>query len=177
MNEFIQLQLDEICLELFQNFRRHQIVDWCWRKAEGKWVVQRDSFVDDWSPEDYEFLVSCLQNTVRTGGLVLGAFVDGNLKGFVSVEAKLFGQKKQYLDLSSLHVSEELRGHGIGRELFMRAKKWAASQGAEKLYISAHSAVESQAFYRAMGCIEAVEIQPDRVEREPFDCQLECPVS
>jgi len=45
--------------------------------------------------------------------------------------------------------------------------------GAEKLYISAHSSVESQAFYRSMGCAEAEEYNARHVELEPCDCQLE----
>ena len=49
----------------------------------------------------------------------------------------------------------------------------AKSNGAEKLYISAHSAVESQAFYHAMGCVEAVEYKKEHVEQEPYDRQLE----
>ena len=46
-----------------------------------------------------------------------------------------------------------------------------------KLYISAHSAVETQSFYRAMGCVEAEAYCAEHVEREPFDCQLECAIT
>ena len=34
---------------------------------------------------------------------------------------------------------------------FTNIKEWAKQKGAKKLYISAHSAVESQAFYKSMG--------------------------
>lgn len=47
------------------------------------------------------------------------------------------------------------------------------AQGGQKLYISAHSAVESQAFYRKMGCVEAEEYDPAHTAAEPCDCQLE----
>ena len=90
------------------------------------------------------------------------------------MEPGLFGGDQGYLDLSSLHVSEDVRGRGIGTELFRRAAGWARQAGARKLYVSAHSAVETQAFYRAMGCVEAQEYDMRHVEREPFDCQLEC---
>ena len=75
-----------------------------------------------------------------------------------------------------LHVSEDMRGKGIGRTLFRSAMDWARERGAAKLYISGHSAVESQAFYRAMGCVEAREYNQSHVEKEPCDCQLECPL-
>ena len=98
------------------------------------------------------------------------------LKGFASVEPGPLGKDGAYRDLSSLHVSQELRGRGIGRRLFKLAREFAREQGAQKLYISAHSAVETQAFYRAMGCTEAQEYDPAHAQKEPCDCQLECPV-
>ncbi len=174
MINYRTLHTDEISMELFQNFIRHQTVNKCLRRENGEWVVREDPFIDDWSKEDYELLVSCLKNTLRTGGFVYGAFQDEKLKGFVSVEPEIFGGTQQYLDLSSIHVSEDMRKTGIGRNLFLAAKKWAREKGAKKLYISAHSAVESQAFYTAMGCREAAVYHQGHVEKEPYDCQLEC---
>ena len=164
---------DELCPELFETFIRRQVVNLCWRREEGQWVIREDPFIDDWSQEDYRFLVKCLKNTVRTGGLVMGAFCQGQLKGFVSVEPEIFGEHNRYVDLSSIHVSEDMRGQGIGRRLFAAAGDWARKRGAQKLYISAHSAVESQAFYKSMGCVEAQEPQAAHAEKEPYDCQLE----
>jgi len=107
---------------------------------------------------------------------VLGAFDNRQLKGFASVEPALLGHHQEYLDLNNLHVSQDCRGKGIGKALFRLAQGWAKEHGAKKLYISAHSAVESQAFYRAMGCVDALEVQQAHAAREPFDCQLECDV-
>ncbi len=167
---------DEICPALFSHFVRRQEVSKCWRKENGTWVIKDITFVDDWTKEDYQTLVNCLKNTVQTGGLVTGAFFRGMLKGFFSVEGARFGRYGQYMDLSSIHVSQDMRGHGIGRALFEKAKAFAKENGAKKLYISAHSAVETQAFYRAMGCVEAKETNAMHVEKEPCDCQLECEV-
>ena len=86
----------------------------------------------------------------------------------------MFGDEQEYCDLSSIHISEDLRNRGIGRTLFLAAKEWAKQKGAKKLYISAHSAIESQAFYKAMGCVEAKVYNKKHVEAEPYDCQLEC---
>lgn len=177
MFTYRELKSDEITLTLFHSFIRRQIVTDCWRKENGKWLIKNDPFVDDWSKADYEFLVTCLKNTLATGGFVGGAFEDGVLKGFVSVESAPFGSQSQYLDLSSIHVSQDKRGHGIGKALFLMAMRFAREKGALKLYISAHSAVESQAFYKAMGCSEASEYNKFHVEKEPYDCQLECEVT
>lgn len=78
------------------------------------------------------------------------------------------------MDLSHLHVSEDMRGRGIGGKLLEYAKLWAADHGALRLYISAHSALESQNFYRRRGCVDALEPQEKHIADEPFDCQLEC---
>ncbi len=174
MADYRELTVNEINLDLFHAFERKQVVTDCWRKEDGKWVVKSDPFIDDWGEAEYKELVQCLKNTILTHGLVYGAFVNKELKGFVSVENTRTGSEFQYMDLSSIHVSQDMRGQGIGRELFSVAKRFARERKAKKLYISAHSAVESQAFYRAMGCREAEEYNLEHVEKEPYDCQLEC---
>ncbi len=174
MIEYRGLEEKEICRELFGQFIRRQEVVKCWRRVDGEWAIRDDPFVDDWSEEDYRKLVACLRNTLATGGFVYAAFRDGALKGFASVEPELFGGEQGYLDLSSIHVSQDMRGQGIGRILFLAAKDWARERGGRKLYISAHSAVESQNFYKAMGCVEAAVYHPGHVAEEPYDCQLEC---
>ena len=100
-------------------------------------------------------------------------FDGGTLKGFASVESRPMGTRGQYRELSSLHVSAECRRRGLGRVLFAKAAGWARAQGAEKLYISSHSALETQRFYRALGCTDALEPDAAHTAREPFDCQLE----
>lgn len=173
VTEFRTVAGEELTMELFSQFRRRQVVDGCLRQEQEQWVVKSDPFVDQWSREDYEFLIKCLKNTLETGGVVFGAFSQGVLKGFASVEGKPVGSKGQYRDLTSLHVSEELRGAGIGRRLFEMAALWAKAQGGKKLYISSHSAVETQRFYQAMGCVDAKELLEEHVAREPLDRQLE----
>lgn len=101
-------------------------------------------------------MIGCLRNTAHTDGFVYGAFLNDVLKGFVSVERGFF-----------------LRRKGIGKELFLADAEWARKQGAKKLYLSSHSAVESQAFYHSMGCVDAAEYNQKHVEEEPYDRQLE----
>lgn len=115
MIDYRTLTAEEISLALFEHFRRRQTVTKCWRKSAGKWRVEDVSFIDDWTEEEYELLVSCLQNTLRTGGMVTGAFSNGRLKGFVSVEGERFGSGGEYLDLSALHVSEERGAKGSAK--------------------------------------------------------------
>ena len=174
MMQYREISADEMNRELFQNFIRRQVVTKCWRKEDGEWKIKDVPFIDDWTEEDYATLVSCLKNTILIGGFVYGAFSEEKLKGFVSVESTLFGGEQRYLDLSSIHVSEDMRGCGIGKVLFLSAKDWAKEKGAKKMYISSHSSIESQAFYKAMGCVEAEVYCQKHVEEEPCDCQLEC---
>lgn len=171
--EYRNLETNKINRELFARFKRRQTVTRCWRKIEGEWVLKDIAFVDEWNEAEYSELIARLKNTVLEGGFVFGAFSDGFLKGFVGVTPNLFGCRREYLDLPELHVSEDMRNLGIGKRLFFEAATWAKAHGAKKLYISAHSSEESQAFYRAVGCFEAREYDAAHVEKEPFDCQME----
>lgn len=168
-----ELKESEIAIELFRSFNRHQDVKKCWRKENGEWILKDIAFIEQWGLDEYRFLVECLHNTIKTGGAVFGAFKNNSLLGFASVESQFFGSKKEYLQLSSLHTSYENRGMGIGKNLFSIVCKKAKEMGAQKLYISAHSSQETQAFYKAQGCIEATEYNEKLVEAEPCDCQLE----
>lgn len=169
-----EIKKEEINLTLFEHFDRFQQVTKCRRKTDGIWTVHDIEFTDDWSSEDISLLVAQLKANAENNGFIYGAFVYGQLKGFVSVTPEFFGTVCRYLDLSHIFVSRELRRNGIGRILFEKAKEWARDRGAERLYISAHSAGESQSFYSAMGCKEAQEYNAELVQKEPCDCQLEC---
>lgn len=173
MLEYRTLSENEICRELFSSFIRRQEVTKCRRFENGKWTVKDAPFIDDWSESDYSALVEDLKSCVRDGGFVFAAFDSSALKGFVSVNAGFFGGGHKYMDMAELHVSEDMRGRGIGSFLFLAAKRWAKQQGAGKIYISAHSAVETQAFYAKMGCVEAELYSQKHIKKEPFDCQLE----
>ena len=168
-----RLKPKQIRQRLFRHFERKQIVEQCWRKADQQWTVQDISFVEQWNDADYAALTESLGAIVLMGGVVFGAFAGGQLKGFAAVEAGAFGAEHEYLDLAMLHVSADRRHEGVGRQLFLLAVDWARARHAKKLYLSAHSAVETQAFYRALGCREAAQYDPAHVEREPCDCQLE----
>ena len=112
--EYRNIAPAELNIRLFSHFTRRQVVTDCLRRSGDRWEVRSDPFTDDWSAADYERLIGCLINTLQTGGAVFGAFIAGELKGFASVEALPLGSRGQYIDLSSLHVSEELRRRGIG---------------------------------------------------------------
>ena len=161
---------------LFADFNRHQEVTHVFRAENGKWVIRECNFTEKWGENEKEELVRCLANTIKTKGIVYGAFDGEKLVGFFSVESPKFGSKKQYVELTSLHVDYEYRGQGIGRKLFECAVSSGQSLGGKKLYISSHSSVETQAFYKAMGCVEALEFSPAALEKEPCDCQLEYPL-
>ena len=90
--EYREIASGELDRALFRHFERRQEVTKCRRRENGVWVVRDAPFIDDWSEADYAFLVQCLQNTLATGGVVLGAFADGALKGFASVESAPLGR-------------------------------------------------------------------------------------
>ena len=75
---------EELDLVLFSAFDRRQNVTDCYRRAEdGSWRICFDPFIDDWTTEDFAFLVQCLRCTVAKGGVVFGAFAAGDSRDSV----------------------------------------------------------------------------------------------
>ena len=173
MTEYRQLKENEINAGLLDGFIRRQVVTKCLRRENGAWIAKNAPFIDDWTQRDREWIAAELKNLAGRGGLVYAAYCGGKLAGFASVSAETLGESGEYLELTNIHVTEAMRGRGIGRALFYAAAEWAKAHGAKKLYISAHSSVESQAFYRSLGCKEAEIYSTRHIEAEPFDIQME----
>ena len=171
--EVKELSFNDINTTLLDSFSRYQKIERCWRKDDGKWVLKNNPYIEDWNNEKRQQIINGLHICKQQGGIVLGAFYDNKLIGFSSIGSTMFGEVKQYIELIMMQVSHEYRNKGIGKKLFFLTVKKAKEKGAKKLYISAHSSEESQAFYRAVGCVEAQEINGQIAENEPFDCQME----
>ena len=159
---------------LLETFNRFQEVNKVWRKEEGQYVLKDNPFTEQWDENlKNEVIAEDFTHCINTGGAVIAAFDGDKLIAFAAVLRDFFGNEKQYVQLMQLHTSYEYRSRGIGKELFdtcaIKARQW----GAKKLYISSHSADETQKFYRGIGCVDALEINKRLAEHEPCDCQLE----
>lgn len=154
-------------------FVRHQVVNECWRRKDSGMKLVREPFVEDWSPAQKREIAGRMLGNIRRGFIGVGAFDGGTLVGWALLGNEFIGSGRNYLELVMFHVSEPYRNRGTGRRLFTEAVAAAAGAGAEKLFISAHSSKESQAAYKALGCIPAEEFFAEAAEAEPYDIQLE----
>lgn len=149
-------------------FDARQQVTQCWRKRNGRWTLCPIAYTDDSAP-DAQTVLSAL----RAGNPAWGAWEEGELVGLALLSKERFGSAGQYVALTEFYVSRPCRRRGIGEQLFALACRCARGLGAEKLYISAHSARETIAAYCKYGCVEAEEICWALAKKEPCDVQLE----
>lgn len=159
------------------DFRRRQAVSQVWRRVEGQWQLVPLVFEENWDLETCREIAADVAAHMEADQSAFGCFDGPRLVGFVTVSHNAFGKSARYLELVCFQVSEPYRGQGIGRTLFAMAVEEARALGAEKLYISAHSSRETQAAYKALGCIHAREINETLAAEEPFDVQLEYTLS
>lgn len=131
------------------------------------------SFEENWSLEQCRDIAADVAVHMENDQTAFGAFAGDKLVGFITLSHNLFGNTARYLELVCFQVSEPYRGKGIGKTLFRLACEEAQRLVADKLYISGHSSRESQAVYKALGCVHAKEINRKLAEEEPFDVQLE----
>lgn len=156
-----------------QSFNRYQVTKRVKYKENDRYLFKDDYFIDNWDEQKKRQLVLLLKQYITAGGIVAGAFKNNELVGFAAVENNFFGSKKEYLELSFIHISNEYRNQGIGRMLFRLCCEKAKEKGAGKLYIAAHPAEETQKFYTSMGCVPAAELNDEIFKKEPRDLQLE----
>jgi len=150
-----------------------QYIKRAWREINGVRQLMEINYQDPDFPNGYDNHLAALRDTFETSGIVLGAFDNDRLVGFISINSKIFGKINKYVLLDQLFVSCECRKKGIGKTLFSLAAKEAKLWNAEKFYICAGSAEETISFYFAIGCEEAEEINQALYEDDPRDYQLE----
>lgn len=155
------------------SFIRRQEVRECWRRVEGRLVLLPVEYTEDWDLADRRARAADMRRGIQAGGILYAALAAGEIVGFAYLKPGLFGSRGEYVELARFHVSAPFRGRGIGGALFRLACQGARELGGRKLYLSAHSAREPMAVYRALGCVEAAEVNPAAVEKEPCDIQLE----
>ncbi len=155
------------------NFILNQNVSSCWRLIDGSYKLTPVAYTEDWNLSEKRALAAKIIYYVKTGSVAFIAVNNGQTVGFALLNKSLFGSKSQYADLAEFYVSKPYRRKGIGKKLFHLCCVQAEKFGAEKLYISAHSAEESISAYKKYGCKLAEE--PDKAHslKEPFDLQLE----
>ncbi|WP_169082018.1 GNAT family N-acetyltransferase [Paenibacillus sp. PL91] len=167
------LQTDEVLPHMLDSFDRSQKTTKVLVNEEGRLKEKEDAFEDNWTLERKREIVQHFKRNIADGGAVIVAKQGAELIGFAIIEAELFGDESIYRELSYIHVTRSARGQKVGEQLFAKAKQVAKGLGADKLYIGAHPAAETQHFYRKMGCVLADEINEKIYKREIRDIQLE----
>ncbi|WP_068345733.1 GNAT family N-acetyltransferase [Kosmotoga arenicorallina] len=169
-----KLELDDLQENALDNFNRYQLTTCVKYIKNGKNFYKENFFEEDWDIEKKRKIVKYLRSCIEAGGIVIGAINrNDEIIGFGSLRHSLFGSKKEYIELSYLHVSKEYRNKGIGKKLFIMCCEYAKQLGAKKLYMGTHPSVETQHFYESLGCIPAREINEEIYNHEPLDIQLE----
>jgi len=167
------VRLFELNKSRFKKFKRYQKTSKVVYINDNEVYTKDDCFVDDWDEQKKKQLLVYLQNAFKHGAIVIAAYKKHDIVGFGCVENKLIGKRKEYLEFSYLHISYKYRNKGIGKRIFLMCCDSAKKIGAKKIYIGAHPSIETQSFYKSLGCELASEIINEIYEKEPLDIQLE----
>ncbi|MEW8993214.1 GNAT family N-acetyltransferase [Clostridium sp.] len=169
-----ELKITDLVPELLKSFDRYEKIYRAWRlREDGSEYLKDIYYEENWDSNDLLSICNELKSTLEKGGSVFATFDESKLVGFASLENEFFGSKKQYIQLSNLHITNSHRHKGIGKTLFKMCINKARELEASKVYISASSCENAQTFYRGMGCVLTKEVNKDLYDLEPFDCHME----
>ncbi|EJC61941.1 hypothetical protein QWA_13112 [Alcaligenes faecalis subsp. faecalis NCIB 8687] len=114
------------------------------------------------------------EEAFHRGAWFMGVFKDDRLVAAVGLDRLPLGPQGDWRQLFFLHVSQALRGQGMGACLLDQAKKQAILWGAKAVYVSATPSVNTVDFYRAQGFVIAPEPDPRLFALDPEDIHLLC---
>ncbi|WP_066714674.1 GNAT family N-acetyltransferase [Clostridium sp. Marseille-P299] len=151
-----------------------QYINRAWREIEGKRQLVEINYLDSGLPNGANWHINQFEASLKRGGKAFGCYNNEDiLIGYAVLNAEKFGETAKYILLDQLFISKEERNKGIGKELFKHCCIEARNLGADKIYICAGSAEETVAFYYAIGCVEAVEINQELYQLDTRDFQME----
>jgi GNAT superfamily N-acetyltransferase len=163
--------IDNVETSCLNHYIRTQVVSRHYYIDGGVKKEREISFVDDWSQEDRINIVK--KYFLSKNFYAAGIFNQGEIIAFYVIGSELLKGNQDYIELKHLQVSLDYRGKGLGKRLFQDACLKAKERNASKLYISAHSAVETQLAYEKLGCVAAKWKNQAAIDAEPYDIQME----
>lgn len=113
-----------------------------------------DDAIDTHWPMSVEGVEYYMKSLMDPRKLVLIAESSGKPVGYLimSSENKWRWRRVKTGELENMYVVSSLRRRGIGKALVGRAKEWAKTHGAERIYVSAFANnASAQAFYKSVG--------------------------
>ncbi len=166
----IKVSRDDFTEINLENFNRQQKVTRIYVRKDGRYVLEEQPGVMDWSIDKKREVANDLIDNAYISYLALEG---DRIVGFMSL-VKALTDERMILDL--IQVDKDFRGQGIGRILWEKAVEEARLNGARELYISACPSEETINFYRAMGADVTDDPILSIANDEPDDLQLVCPV-
>ena len=171
--ELHYLTAQDIDTDALRDFQRHQQVTQVWRRHAGAWGVENIAYTEDWDEAACREKALALHELAAQGGIIAAGMEQGQIRAFAALDTRCMpGQPVPTMQMVQCQVDARWRGRGLGTRVFAMMLQAAKARGADALYISANSAVEAAAFYRAMGCVEATVPDAAAVAEKPCDIQL-----
>lgn len=150
------------------DFKRQQKITRIYVKKDGKYVLEENPGLMDWSIDKKREVAQDLRDSAYISYL---AIEEDRIIGFMSLVKELVAER-MILDL--IQVDRDFRGQGLGRLLWEKVVEEAHLNGARELYISACPSEETIHFYKAMGAEVTDNPIMAIAEDEPDDLQMVC---
>ena len=167
-----KIELEELNLDLFRKFERRQNVARQLQKQGDAWVEKPVSLVEEWSREDYEFLLTCLQNTIQEGGVVFGAFEGNAVKGFASISGSPSATPEP-TGISQAFMSQGSFGAGESHPPLPSGRRLGSGHGADRNSTSPPIRPSKPALLPGFGLHRRMELNEEHVKNGPTDRQME----
>ncbi len=167
---FKKVQPKDITKHFLDGYIRYKEVTKVLVVENNELVEKEEKWVEEWDQTRLEEISLYLQKT-SAHSPVFAAFDKERVVGFANLDGHIFYD--EYINMSYLHASQNYRNQYIGKKLFYLICLEAKKKGASKLYLSAIPDLDSQMFYKGVGCVLTQNPNPRLVEIEPYDIQME----
>jgi GNAT superfamily N-acetyltransferase len=93
---------------------------WRMNSQSGELELTEMDWTDHELPNGLDWHIEHFDRAVSSGGKAFGCFDQNTLVGYATVDAHVFDMNEKYVLLDQLFVSNQYRGKGIGKALYLR---------------------------------------------------------
>jgi len=129
-------------------------------RKSGRVVKLRRPKMETTGPDDRDDLIKywfistvAIQAHYHGPDEVFVAIADGQVRGYAALRDRPVDKNKDTAELMRMFVSFDCRRMGLGKRLFLLCAEAARAAGMRRMVIRTEESVESNAFYKAMGCV------------------------
>ena len=109
------LRPSDLHTQMLAGFQHRQVISDKWVKDGNGYELIKTDEIREWDKDKRIWIPGYLMQQIERGGTAAGAFMNGRIIGFASLDGILMSRPEKYANLTMLFIDNRWQRQGIGK--------------------------------------------------------------